>query len=105
MRLWNFIKNFFTKKENAINTHNNGDWITNSDNIWKFGKFNMKQTYKKLHIKSRKYNKTVQPSSNFTCGGFCRMWYFGFIWTWLLLAAPSPSSSTSTSVIPVNRGQ
>ena len=41
-------------------THNNGDWITNSDNIWKFGKFNMKQTYKKLHIKSRKYNKTVK---------------------------------------------
>jgi len=26
MRLWNFIKNFFTKKENAINTHNNGDY-------------------------------------------------------------------------------
>ena len=27
MRLWNFIKNFITKKENAINTHNNGDYV------------------------------------------------------------------------------
>ena len=52
---WNKKNAFYLPTVFLENTHNNGEWIKNTDTTWKSGKWNMNPTLVKLSQKANFY--------------------------------------------------